>query len=722
MSSIITAKYRIQNAARFKADFDNADTTKNVYFFVGKPNPWDVDTDPDDTVDSIEENNKCRFDLLALKKVVESSVSHVVPRADWDTTELTKYVPYSHEDVDLFNHPTSAEIVASAGSPIALANNPFATVNTTATVTVTHTSHGFSTSDSLIITGAANTNGILAANLNGTRVITVVNANSYTFTAGGNATSTGSGGGAAVFVTDEETQYTAGTFYTVTDEFNVYKCLDNNDAKSTEKPTGRSTSVIETADGYKWKYMYTILASEVLKYMTTEWIPVKVLDEDDGSNQWLVQEAAVDGAIDIINVTNQGSGYSNKFGVDSSGDNDGSLLTSNGGGANTFELSVSGSAVDDAYTGATIYIISGAGAGQKRLISDYVGATKIGTVSSNWTVAVNGTSVIEILPTITITGDGSGAEAKATIANTNKVTKITMTSGAPVILGSAPFATVNTTATVTVTHATHGYTSGANLIISGAVDTNGIAAANLNGTREITVVNANSYTFTAGGNATSTGTGGGTVVYVAPSSARGTGYHAATVTITGCGGTGAAATPIIGVPNGHGSNAVNELGGLFLMVNAKLDPAEIDFPLTNDYRQCGLITNVTNYGTDTISTATTLSATKSFTVSTVTGTFVQDEDLVSNGSGAPTAIFEEFVDLGSGTGTIHYIQNSESGFETFATSQVLTGGTSGATAVITAINNPEVAPFSGEIVYTENRRPIMRASGQVEDFKVVIES
>ena len=53
------------------------------------------------------------------------------------------------------------------------------------------------------------------------------------------------------------------TFYVMSSTFNVYKCLDNNsDANSTVKPTGTSTSILSTGDGYKWKYMYTLSASQ----------------------------------------------------------------------------------------------------------------------------------------------------------------------------------------------------------------------------------------------------------------------------------------------------------------------------------------------------------------------------------------------------------------------------------------------------------------------------
>ena len=56
--------------------------------------------------------------------------------------------------------------------------------------------------------------------------------------------------------------------------FNVYKCLDNNGgAASTVEPTGTSTSILSTGDGYKWKYMYTLSAS-TNKFLSTDFMAV----------------------------------------------------------------------------------------------------------------------------------------------------------------------------------------------------------------------------------------------------------------------------------------------------------------------------------------------------------------------------------------------------------------------------------------------------------------
>lgn len=111
--------------------------------------------------------------------------------------------------------------------------------------------------------------------------------------------------------------------------------------------------------------------------------------------------------------------------------------------------------------------------------------------------------------------------------------------GAPVRLGTDPLASTNASGTVTVTHAAHGYTTGASIRLYGAATYNGLDAANLNGVRTITVVNANSYTFTAGSGdtASATGSGGGSGVVVVPQ----TELPAGQIHGTGTGGYGSGA-------------------------------------------------------------------------------------------------------------------------------------------------------------------------------------
>lgn len=82
------------------------------------------------------------------------------------------------------------------------------------------------------------------------------------------------------------------TFYVLTDDLNVYKCIDNNNgAASTIKPTGTATTELLTADGYRWKFLYQIPAAMLQKFLTPSWMPVPHGNER-GALQIAVETAA----------------------------------------------------------------------------------------------------------------------------------------------------------------------------------------------------------------------------------------------------------------------------------------------------------------------------------------------------------------------------------------------------------------------------------------------
>lgn len=84
------------------------------------------------------------------------------------------------------------------------------------------------------------------------------------------------------------------TFYCVTDDFNVYKCLNNNiGAASTVKPTGTAVVPFQTADGYLWKYMYNIPQFKQLKFVSREYIPVQTALTDSFYNKGAIEQVAV---------------------------------------------------------------------------------------------------------------------------------------------------------------------------------------------------------------------------------------------------------------------------------------------------------------------------------------------------------------------------------------------------------------------------------------------
>ena len=112
---------------------------------------------------------------------------------------------------------------------------------------------------------------------------------------GGTSTQTANSGATSLF---------DATFYVMSSAFNVYKCLDNNsNANSTVEPTGTSSSILTTGDGYKWKYMYTLSATQQSNFLSTDFMAV--------ATNSTVSSAAVDGAINIVKIKTAGSGGSN---------------------------------------------------------------------------------------------------------------------------------------------------------------------------------------------------------------------------------------------------------------------------------------------------------------------------------------------------------------------------------------------------------------------------
>ena len=321
-------------------------------------------------------------------------------------------------------------------------------------------------------------------------------------------------------------------FYVITEDYNVYKVLGNaGGTASTTKPTGVSTTPFTAADGYVWKYMYTVTTAKALKFLTNDYIPVQTLTSDDGTDQYDVQQAAIDGGIHVVNVTAGGSAY---------------------------------------------------------------GAA----------------------PAVTITGDGTGATANSTI-------------------------TAGVVTAVTITNPGTGYTRAQVAFASGA----------------------------------------------------------------------AAATAVISPKGGHGSNAVEELGGKYIMLNVRLDGTESNtFSTANEFRQVGIVRDPYLYGTTTRAVASSFRQSFRYQLSSISGTFTLDETITS---GSNTASVIEFTTPNLFTTLPLNLP--------FANTASVSGGTSAASGTIAAITTPGLQPYSGDIIYVENRVPISRAADQIEDVKLIIQ-
>jgi len=71
--------------------------------------------------------------------------------------------------------------------------------------------------------------------------------------------------------------------------------------------------------------------------------------------------------------------------------------TAQAGAAGSITLAAGASAVDGFYVGNMIYLIGGAAAGQARVITGYVGSTKVAAVTPNWVTNPDVTSVYAVI-------------------------------------------------------------------------------------------------------------------------------------------------------------------------------------------------------------------------------------------------------------------------------------------------------------------------------------
>lgn len=261
--------------------------------------------------------------------------------------------------------------------------------------------------------------------------------------------------------------------------YHVFKCLDNNsNSPSTVAPKFTETDVDDnqyfTSDGYHWKYMYTIDSTTWDKFTSNLYIPVienanvtssaangsidTIVIDDKGQNYYSYTNGHFDSIYvnsNTLNFALSGSGnllvsisdlvgsfqvseFVTQSNTGASGyvksANSSKLELRNINGQFTVNSTITGfasnayatpidltdvdvSSNNGFYTGSSIYIKSGTGAGQVRKISEYnvTGTQRIITIETPFTSNVDLTSQYEIAPTVNIQGDGTGAIAISTV-------------------------------------------------------------------------------------------------------------------------------------------------------------------------------------------------------------------------------------------------------------------------------------------------------------------
>lgn len=454
-------------------------------------------------------------------------------------------------------------------------------------------------------------------------------------------------------ITDEEPAYSGATvlenakFYVLTNEYNVYKCLSNNyNAASTVMPTGNSTSVVTTSDGYKWKFMYTIPTSLRNKFLSSQYIPVttalksqfysngeivQINIENGGQNYSASTVATVEGdgylkenprIISQLIIDKEGYGYSVAPSVQFSLPTavsplqetaEASLTIDSNGAVNNANLINPGYGyeyepvitVSEPVTGYVLWESSTAYEENDIIKHEgkYYTVTTAGTTSNtppshNFGIATNGTATLTFL--------AEQASIKTALTKTEAIIDLTIEDGEIVGVNIVDGGIAYTYATITVTD-----TSGteANLVanfnvgnvvtlqadvelnaIPGTIDFIKVVDGGTNyGSAQVNIIGD-------GQGATATATIlGGSITRINITN-PGSGYTWSDVQITG-NGSGAIARAIMSPLRGHGKDAVDELNAnsiAFYSVMGK--DVNQGLTVTNDYRKVGLLKNIREFG------------------------------------------------------------------------------------------------------------------------------
>ena len=180
---------------------------------------------------------------------------------------------------------------------------------------------------------------------------------------------------------------------------------------------------------------------------------------------------------------------------------------------------------------------------------------------------------------------------------------------------------------------------------------------------------------------------------------------------------------IIPPPGYHGSDPIKELGGYFVMINTKFKYDEGGFTVDNDYRQITLIKDPKLNSDGTIASSDYYIQSKSLIISTTNidpnNSIFKADDILTQSNGATGIIVDIIEDYSNDQKAIRVVPLSGE----FVTGNVgiESSPSGGKASIIDDIIHEELKKNSGDIIFVEQRRSVLRDKGQVEDIKIILE-
>ena len=256
----------------------------SYYYFLGKTLKWADETSPPYPIDNIQDERDARNNIITMKKIQPNDIALVATRIDWTSGNV----------YDIYDDQYSTQVLGI--------NIQDGGTNYLNPPTVTISPPDIPGGVQAVGTSVIYNTQVIGVELSN-KGSGYTNPPDVTFVdplgSGTGARAVGTIGVSSTGVfTLEESKY-----YVVTDEYNVYKCLDNNNGGvSTVKPIGTQVLPIPLSDGYVWKYLFNIPIALRTKFLTDSYFPVVTA---------LSQQFYSNGGINFVNILNEGTGYTN---------------------------------------------------------------------------------------------------------------------------------------------------------------------------------------------------------------------------------------------------------------------------------------------------------------------------------------------------------------------------------------------------------------------------